>query len=545
MEQGGEPETNSETTPLNTGSLYSGSEAIDILAILGDGVKTDDPDGQRWKLDDNKKLENKEGVWKSDDSWIFKPKDDDLIYIENISNTKVLGATSDGKVILEDFEEGKAHQLWKKGELDAEDYFTLENSGVPKVLTAISESRLEIKDLLYREISTHCTKDYSNLTITELVDERSEKQDVLIAFYINVTIKANRFWILYGFTVFGMILVTLAESSEAYRDGKRYFTSKANWLDFGNLICAGICLLLTVTRYKDTAVWFGSTSVLLSWIIIALSVGDMPIVGNWVYLLGNTVKKVTTFLLVFMPLLFGFGLRFRFMFPDKVSGFFVALYKAILMLVNTYKYDADKFGTNINKDSFYYEYWVEVGTYGTFILALIVLTISFQNILIGLAVNLAKEAYIDAKYNRRWSMAQNLRSIRKFLNCCRKEVYEKYVPNEAFLRCNKSRSWSHIWKQSEGRKFVLFFWNAVVLGEYLVYDTKSNAIKKGKIIGTVPKECVEDAISLVKERNEKRVQKKKREEDNQKIQDENRKAKEERERILDLLKNVMTALQNK
>ena len=77
--------------------------------------------------------------------WIFKPKDDDLIYIEKTSNAKVLGATSDGKVILEDFEEGKVHQLWKKGELDAEDYFTLENSGVPKVLTAIFESSLEIK----------------------------------------------------------------------------------------------------------------------------------------------------------------------------------------------------------------------------------------------------------------------------------------------------------------------------------------------------------------------------------------------------------------
>ena len=77
--------------------------------------------------------------------WIFKPKDDDLIYIENTSKTKVLGATSDGKVILEDFEEGKACQLWKKGELDAEDYFTLINSRMPKVLTAISESSLEIK----------------------------------------------------------------------------------------------------------------------------------------------------------------------------------------------------------------------------------------------------------------------------------------------------------------------------------------------------------------------------------------------------------------
>ena len=51
--------------------------------------------------------------------WIFKPKDDDLIYIENTSKAKFLGATNDGKVILEDFEE----QPWKKVELDAEGEF--------------------------------------------------------------------------------------------------------------------------------------------------------------------------------------------------------------------------------------------------------------------------------------------------------------------------------------------------------------------------------------------------------------------------------------
>ena len=93
-------------------------------------------------------LKNKAGVWKSVDSWNFPhftTKDDDWFYIKNNSTTEVLRATSDGKTILEDFEEDNAHQLWKKGELDAEDYFTLENSGVPKVLTAISESSLEIK----------------------------------------------------------------------------------------------------------------------------------------------------------------------------------------------------------------------------------------------------------------------------------------------------------------------------------------------------------------------------------------------------------------
>ena len=93
-------------------------------------------------------LKNKAEVWTSNDVWIFKPKtrDDELFYIiENISKKMVWGATDDDKVIQEVFKEGKANQLWKTGKRDAEGYFTLENFGVPKVITAISESDLEIK----------------------------------------------------------------------------------------------------------------------------------------------------------------------------------------------------------------------------------------------------------------------------------------------------------------------------------------------------------------------------------------------------------------
>ena len=91
-------------------------------------------------------LQNKAGLWKSDDAWNFKTKDD-LIYIENISNAKFLGITDYvgitdyGKVIQEDI----AEQLWKKGAPDADGFFTLEDSNVPKVLTAISSSGFEIK----------------------------------------------------------------------------------------------------------------------------------------------------------------------------------------------------------------------------------------------------------------------------------------------------------------------------------------------------------------------------------------------------------------
>ena len=89
-------------------------------------------------------LKTKAGLWTSDEEWSFKTKDD-LIYIENISNTKVLGTTIDGEVILEDFEEDKAEQLWRKGEPNAEGYFTLENSKLPKLVTGISSTGLRIK----------------------------------------------------------------------------------------------------------------------------------------------------------------------------------------------------------------------------------------------------------------------------------------------------------------------------------------------------------------------------------------------------------------
>ena len=81
----------------------------------------------------------------SDEQWNFKTNNDDLIHIENVSKTKVLATASDGQVILEDLEEDKAEQLWKKGNPDAEGYFTLINSKVPKIMTAISPSVLQMK----------------------------------------------------------------------------------------------------------------------------------------------------------------------------------------------------------------------------------------------------------------------------------------------------------------------------------------------------------------------------------------------------------------
>ena len=100
-------------------------------------------------------LKNAEGLLKtSDDSWNFKTKDD-WIYIENISKGKVLGTTNDSKIILEVFKEDNAGQLWKKGMQNDYGFFTLENFEVPKLITGISDSVLEIKgNITLRQIPT-------------------------------------------------------------------------------------------------------------------------------------------------------------------------------------------------------------------------------------------------------------------------------------------------------------------------------------------------------------------------------------------------------
>ena len=89
-------------------------------------------------------LQNKEGLWISDEEWNFITKDD-LVYVENISKAKVLVTTNEGEVVLEDFEEDKKELLWKKGEPNDEGYFTLENTEVSKVMTATSSTSLELE----------------------------------------------------------------------------------------------------------------------------------------------------------------------------------------------------------------------------------------------------------------------------------------------------------------------------------------------------------------------------------------------------------------
>ena len=102
---------------------------------------------QLWKWEDFK-LTNKADVWQSVDQWEFVDNDDKtMFYIRNINQKKVLKVLDDDSVDLVDFDADKADQLWKKGDT-MEGYFTLKNSKLSKVLTAISEDKFEVKGTL-------------------------------------------------------------------------------------------------------------------------------------------------------------------------------------------------------------------------------------------------------------------------------------------------------------------------------------------------------------------------------------------------------------
>ena len=79
--------------------------------------------------------------------WNFKHVHPHLIRVENISKRrKVWGATNDGKVILEDYVEGKADQLWRKRKFNAEGYVTLEGyNNSSRFVTAASSTTLELR----------------------------------------------------------------------------------------------------------------------------------------------------------------------------------------------------------------------------------------------------------------------------------------------------------------------------------------------------------------------------------------------------------------
>ena len=104
---------------------------------------------QLWKRLNDGTLENKEKSPFSSKKWKFidaNNQADGFFYIEDDSTRKVLQATSGNKVKLATkVTLPGSGQLWKKGNPNIKNYYTLKNSDFSKFLTAKNTEEFEIK----------------------------------------------------------------------------------------------------------------------------------------------------------------------------------------------------------------------------------------------------------------------------------------------------------------------------------------------------------------------------------------------------------------
>ena len=144
----------------------------------------------------------------------------------------------------------------------------------------------------------HCDANNKSTTkyIPELV-QRKEGQNVSVCTFYDFSFTTTKFWSIYGVTLFGNICMILIEVAEIIRDGLSYFSSEGmamyNALDWINILSTGICLMATWFD-KDTAIWFGSFSVLFSWIILSKAIGDIPVIGNQNQYIIRILKHINT-----------------------------------------------------------------------------------------------------------------------------------------------------------------------------------------------------------------------------------------------------------
>ena len=96
-----------------------------------------------WKLDSTT-LINKADTWQSKDEWKFKAQGS-MIYINNITKNMVLGTAYGDQVIQESFVKDEPGQLWEKGSVNDEGYFTIKNSMSTKFITATFRGSLKTK----------------------------------------------------------------------------------------------------------------------------------------------------------------------------------------------------------------------------------------------------------------------------------------------------------------------------------------------------------------------------------------------------------------
>ena len=93
-------------------------------------------------------LVDKANIWKSEDTWSLETFEDLLVSIENTSKNRILGAINNEVILLQE----NVGQMWRRGPINDEGYFTLTHLSSGKLLTAKYVEKLSLEGKIQKYI---------------------------------------------------------------------------------------------------------------------------------------------------------------------------------------------------------------------------------------------------------------------------------------------------------------------------------------------------------------------------------------------------------
>ena len=123
---------------------------------------------------------------------------------------------------------------------------------------------------------------------------------------------AKLFQAFFSLTVIGWFYLVCREIIQFRHIGRKYFKNKANWLDlFIVIFTLATYLTSTISQDKDTVLILSSWAVFLGWINVISLLGELPLIGQYIYLLSRITTHLFRFIILYLPFLIAFGLKFH------------------------------------------------------------------------------------------------------------------------------------------------------------------------------------------------------------------------------------------
>ena len=184
---------------------------------------------------------------------------------------------------------------------------------------------------------------------------------------------------------------------------------------------------------KDHVLIWSSWAVFLGWLNVISLIGELPLVGQYIFLLSSIMTHLVRFIAIFFPILIAFCFKFHLSLHQQGTFTdFHAITKIFDMMNGDLTYEATFFNTSRNevtvKSDSTFETIRDIEGNITFILFLFLVNILLSNVLTALSVNVTEEFYLRANEVRLTSILDQMGNVETWAKSTVMRTFTKIYP---------------------------------------------------------------------------------------------------------------------